>query len=236
MIKILSIKNMIFKLIPVLLLSLTINAEVKNYSAEYEFISEEITIAGTRALDINEGLGSLSFKAKNLLASMFFESKFRVIDGKVISDSYKVRIKPKFVNRDQELVFNHENNTISSNGRDNWIVEVDKNIQILDPLNSQIQLKLNIANNVNNFSLNLVDLENGELESYQYIVDGVKTIEFKDELYDCMVVKRIKLDSDSDKVTLYFVSKDLGYMFIQVQESSEKREQELQLIELLSLG
>ena len=227
---------MIYKLIPVLFLSLTINAEVKNYSAEYEFISEEITIAGTRALDINEGSGSLSFKAKNLLASMFFESKFRVIDGKVISDSYKVRIKPKFVNRDQELVFNHENNTISSNGRDNWIVEVDKNIQILDPLNSQIQLKLNIANNVNNFSLNLVDLENGELESYQYIVDGVKTIEFKDELYDCMVVKRIKLDSDSDKVTLYFVSKDLGYMFIQVQESSEKREQELQLIELLSLG
>ena len=227
---------MIYKLIPVLLLSLTINAEVKNYSAEYEFISEEITIAGTRALDINEGLGTLSFKAKNLLASMFFESKFRVIDGKVISDSYKVRIKPKFVNRDQELVFNHENNTISSNGRDNWIVEVDKNIQILDPLNSQIQLKLNIANNINNFSLNLVDLENGELESYQYIVDGVKTIEFKDELYDCMVVKRIKLDSDSDKVTLYFVSKDLGYMFIQVQESSEKREQELQLIELLSLG
>ena len=227
---------MIYKLIPVLLLSFTINAEVKNYSAEYEFISEEITIAGTRALDINEGLGSLSFKAKNLLASMFFESKFRVIDGKVISDSYKVRIKPKFVNRDQELVFNHENNTISSNGRDNWIVEVDKNIQILDPLNSQIQLKLNIANNVNNFSLNLIDLENGALESYQYIVDGVKTIEFKDELYDCMVVKRIKLDSDSDKVTLYFVSKDLGYMFIQVQESSEKREQELQLIELLSLG
>ena len=227
---------MIYKLIPVLLLSLTINAEVKNYSAEYEFISEEITIAGTRALDINEGLGSLSFKAKNLLASMFFESKFRVIDGKVISDSYKVRIKPKFVNRDQKLVFNHENNTISSNGRDNWIVEVDKNIQILDPLNSQIQLKLNIANNVNNFSLNLIDLENGALESYQYIVDGVKTIEFKDELYDCMVVKRIKLDSDSDKVTLYFVSKDLGYMFIQVQESSEKREQELQLIELLSLG
>ena len=227
---------MIYKLIPVLLLCLTINAEVKNYSAEYEFISEEITIAGTRALDINEGLGSLSFKAKNLLASMFFESKFRVIDGKVISDSYKVRIKPKFVNRDQELVFNHENNTISSNGRDNWIVEVDKNIQILDPLNSQIQLKLNIANNVNNFSLNLIDLENGALESYQYIVDGVKTIEFKDELYDCMVVKRIKLDSDSDKVTLYFVSKDLGYMFIQVQESSEKREQELQLIELLSLG
>ena len=227
---------MIYKLIPVLLLSLTINAEVKNYSAEYEFISEEITIAGTRALDINEGLGSLSFKAKNLLASMFFESKFRVIDGKVISDSYKVRIKPKFVNRDQELVFNHENNTISSNGRDNWIVEVDKNIQILDPLNSQIQLKLNIANNVNNFSLNLIDLKDGALESYQYIVDGVKTIEFKDELYDCMVVKRIKLDSDSDKVTLYFVSKDLGYMFIQVQESSEKREQELQLIELLSLG
>ena len=227
---------MMYKLIPVLLLSLTINAEVKNYSAEYEFISEEITIAGTRALDINEGLGSLSFKAKNLLASMFFESKFKVIDGKVISDSYKVRIKPKFVNRDQELVFNHENNTISSNGRDNWIVEVDKNIQILDPLNSQIQLKLNIANNVNNFSLNLIDLENGALESYQYIVDGVKTIEFKDELYDCMVVKRIKLDSDSDKVTLYFVSKDLGYMFIQVQESSEKREQELQLIELLSLG
>jgi hypothetical protein len=227
---------MIYKLIPVLLLSLTINAEVKNYSAEYEFISEEITIAGTRALDINEGLGSLSFKAKNLLASMFFESKFRVIDGKVISDSYKVRIKPKFVNRDQELVFNHENNTISSNGRDNWIVEVDKNIQILDPLNSQIQLKLNLANNINQFSLDIIDLESGKLEGYKYIVDGVKTIEFKDELYDCMVVKRIKLDSDSDKVTVYFVSKDLGYMFIQVQESSDKREQELQLIELLSLG
>ena len=226
-----------YKLIPVLLLSLTINAEVKNYEAEYEFISEEITIAGTRALDINnEGLGSLSFRAKNLLASMFFESKFRIFDGKVISDSYKVRIKPRFVNRDQELVFNHESNTISSNGRDNWMVEVDKNIQILDPLNSQIQLKLNLANNIDNFSLNIIDLENGGLESYQYFVDGVKNIEFKDKIYECMIVKRTKLNSESNKVTLYFVSKDLGYMFIEVQESSEKREQELQLIELLSLG
>ena len=226
-----------YKLIPVLLLSLTINAEVKNYEAEYEFISEEITIAGTRALDINnEGLGSLSFRAKNLLASMFFESKFRIFDGKVISDSYKVRIKPRFVNRDQELVFNHESNIISSNGRDNWMVEVDKNIQILDPLNSQIQLKLNLANNINNFSLNIIDLQNGGLESYQYFVDGVKNIEFKDKIYECMIVKRTKLNSESNKVTLYFVSKDLGYMFIEVQESSEKREQELQLIELLSLG
>ena len=228
---------MMYKLIPVLLLSLTINAEVKNYEAEYEFISEEITIAGTRALDINnEGLGSLSFRAKNLLASMFFESKFRIFDGKVISDSYKVRIKPRFVNRDQELVFNHESNTISSNGRDNWMVEVDKNIQILDPLNSQIQLKLNLANNINNFSLNIIDLENGGLESYQYFVDGVKNIEFKDKIYECTIVKRTKLNSESNKVTLYFVSKDLGYMFIEVQESSEKREQQLQLIELLSLG
>ena len=212
-----------YKLIPVLLLSLTINAEVKNYEAEYEFISEEITIAGTRALDINnEGLGSLSFRAKNLLASMFFESKFRIFDGKVISDSYKVRIKPRFVNRDQELVFNHESNTISSNGRDNWMVEVDKNIQILDPLNSQIQLKLNLANNIDNFSLNIIDLENGGLESYQYFVDGVKNIEFKDKIYECMIVKRTKLNSESNKVTLYFVSKDLGYMFIEVQESSKK--------------
>ena len=122
------------------------------------------------------------------------------------------------------------------NGRDNWIVEVDKNIQILDPLNSQIQLKLNLANNINEFSLNIIDMENGKLEGYQYVVDGIKNIEFKDVLYECMVVKRTKLDSDSNKVTLYFVSKDLGYMFIEVQESSEKREQELQLIELLSLG
>ena len=227
---------MMYKLIPVLLLSLAINAEVKNYSAEYEFISEEITIAGTRALDINESLSSLSFKAKNLLASMFFESKFTIIDDKVISDSYKVKIKPKFVNRDQEIVFNYENNTISSNGRDNWIVEVDKNIQILDPLNSQIQLKLNLANNINEFSLNIIDMENGKLEGYQYVVDGIKNIEFKDILYECMIVKRTKLNSDSNKVTLYFVSKDLGYMFIEVQESSEKREQQLQLIELLSLG
>ena len=227
---------MMYKLIPVLLLSLAINAEVKNYSAEYEFISEEITITGTRALDINESLSSLSFKAKNLLASMFFESKFTIIDDKVISDSYKVKIKPKFVNRDQEIVFNHENNTISSNGRDNWIVEVDKNIQILDPLNSQIQLKLNLANNINEFSLNIIDMENGKLEGYQYVVDGIKNIEFKDVLYECMVIKRTKLNSASNKVTLYFVSKDLGYMFIEVKESSEKREQQLQLIELLSLG
>ena len=35
-------------------------------------------------------------------------------------------------------------------------------------------------------------MENGKLESYQYIVDGVKNIEFKDVLYECMVVKRTK--------------------------------------------
>ena len=225
-----------YKLILAFLFCISVNADISNYEAKYEFNSKEITITGKRTLDINESAGNISFKAKNALASMFFESQFRIIENKVISDSYVVKIKPKFVNRNQELFFNDDNNTISSSGRDEWVIERNKDIQILDPLNSQIQLKLNIANNINEFTLNIIDLENGKLEQYKYIVDGVKQITFKDKIYECMIIKRTKLDSNSDKLTYYYVSKELGYMFVQVSESSEKRDQQLQLIELLSLG
>ena len=50
---------------------------IENYEAEYRFKSSEINLKGKRVLTINEdGISSLSFKAKSTLARLYFETNF----------------------------------------------------------------------------------------------------------------------------------------------------------------
>jgi len=152
-----------YELLLIFAVSFGINAiEISDYEARYSFESDEINIEGIRAFSKNDNGYSLGFKAKNLLASMSFESRFFIKNSKIISKDYIIKVKPRFVNRDQEIIYNYENQTLSSIGRDSWSVPLNADIESVDPLSAQIQIRLNLLQGMNEFSLKLLEVKTGE--------------------------------------------------------------------------
>ena len=58
--------------------SAMIATEVTQYKAKYQFDSEEISISGIREFKKNNDGYELKFRASNIVASMFFISKFDI--------------------------------------------------------------------------------------------------------------------------------------------------------------
>lgn len=212
-----------------------INAEsINEYSAKYFYTSDEISIKGIRKLEINDGKYSFNFKAKNLLASMMIGSEFNINEGVLKTNSYKIRVKPRFVNRDQDIVFDYTGNTIQSTGREEWKEEFDINREILDPLNAQIKIRINLMSGLNKFSLDLLEIESGKVEKNFYEVTGKDIYTFNETDYECIILKRIR--KTDDRETIYYIAPDLNFMFLKIVDTGKDRNQTLELIEILSFG
>lgn len=231
------IKNTIFKI--TLMLGFTINLSssvIPEYKAKYKFERDDFSITGIRELkSINDQYLALSFNAKTMLVvSMNFESIFEIENSKIITKSYGVKIRPKSVNRDQNIFFNYEAMEIESTGRDSWKAPLNKNTFSSDPLNAQIQIRLNLINGMKEFYINLVDMETGEIHQNFYELDGEEICKLQERTYDCVILKRYR-ESDNRSTTYYLIP-DLKYMFFKVIDSSPDEYQKLELEELLSFG
>ena len=212
-----------------------INAEsIGEYSAKYSYISDEISIKGIRKLEIIDNQYLMNFKAKNLLASMEISSSFKINNKILKTNSYKIKVRPSFVNRDQRIKFDYGNKTISSSGREEWQKEITINDEIFDPLNAQIKIRMNLISGLENFSINLLEIESGEIERNFYAVSGREILIFNELEYECIVLKRIR-ESDA-RETLYYIAPSLNYMFLKIIDTGEDRNQSLELLEILSLG
>ena len=139
-----SIKNIMkYKLFILSLCILNINVTaLPQYEAKYKFISDEISITGTREFKKNANGYEISFDASNLLASMYFSSKFNIDTKRVFSKNYDIKIRPKFLKRDQSVFFENLEKSVSSTGQVIWKSYLDPLDFILDPLNAQIMLSL----------------------------------------------------------------------------------------------
>ena len=98
-----------------------VSSEIPPYSAKYNFESEEISISGIREFYKTENGFEMRFKASNLFASLFFLSKFEIKNSEVISDSYEIKIRPKFLDRDLYLNFDYEAMEVRSEGINKWV-------------------------------------------------------------------------------------------------------------------
>lgn len=208
---------------------------IENYEAEYRFKSSEINLKGKRVLTINEdGISSLSFKAKSTLARLYFETNFNIDADTVSTKSYVINVKPGFVNRDQEVLIDKELGLMSSLGRDEWSVKSPQ-YEVLDPLNAQVQIRINILKGLKSFNLNLLEIKNGEVEDNLYTVtsEDKKCLVGEDE-YSCIELTRIR--EDEDRKTTYLMAKELNYMFVKIKDVSPKRTNTLTLEKILSLG
>ena len=159
---------------------------------------------------------------------------FHFEDYKVIPKSYDVKIKPKFLNRDQFIEFDYEENQIISKGSNEWFKILNQDVLIMDPLNVQIMIRTLIKENKTEFSLNIVDMQKGDYKEYDFEVIGSEMCVFNEEKINCIVLQRSREGSDR-KVT-YFLMEKYEYMFLKIIDINPERKNTLNLEEILSFG
>ena len=224
-----------YKILLTLALSFQINGiELPAYEARYSYESDEINIEGIRKFSKDPNSFNLSFKAKNLLASMGFESIFLIENSQIISKNYVIKVRPKFVNRDQEITFNYVDKIISSYGRDAWEKPLDQAKKSADPMNAQIQIRLNLLMGMQEFTIKLLEIKNGGIEDNFYKVIKNEPCSLGENSYECVILKRFR--EKENRETLYYLIPDLDYMFLKIIDSGPERNQKLELLEILSLG
>ena len=208
--------------------------ELPYYEAKYKFESDEINITGIRKFNKNSEGYEIEFQASNLFAGMNFSSLFDFEDYKVIPKSYDVKIKPKFLDRDQFIKFDYMNNQIVSTGSNKWSEIVNKDLLIMDPLNVQIMIRKLVKENKTEFSLNIVDMQKGGFKEYDFEVLGNEMCVFDNEEINCVVLQRSR-EGSNRKVTYYLMEK-YEYMFLKIVDINPERKNTLSLVEILSFG
>ena len=213
----------------------SVNAfELPFYEAKYKFESDEINITGIRKFNKNSEGYEIEFQASNLFAGMNFSSLFDFENYKVIPKSYDVKIKPKFLDRDQFIKFDYMNNQIVSTGSNKWSEIINKDLLIMDPLNVQIMIRTLVKENKTEFSLNIVDMQKGGFKEYDFEVMGNEMCVFNNEEINCVVLQRSR-EGSNRKVTYYLMEK-YEYMFLKIIDINPERKNTLSLVEILSFG
>jgi hypothetical protein len=228
---------MIFRTLLLIIFTINLSSSViPEYKAKYEFERDDFSITGIRELKkSNNDDFIFKFNANTLLiVSMNFESIFEIKDSKIISKNYEVKIRPKSVDRDQRISYDYDNFKINSSGRNSWVTSLDQTAFLTDPLNAQIQIRLNLISGMKKFYINLIEMETGEIQENFYELDGEAICTLQDKNYDCVILKRFR-ESD-DRITTYYLIPELAYMFYKVIDESPKEYQKLELKELLSFG
>ena len=228
---------MIFRTLLLIIFTINLSSSViPEYKAKYKFERDDFSITGIRELKkSNNDDFIFKFNANTLLiVSMNFESIFEIKDSKIISKNYEVKIRPKSVDRDQRISYDYNNFKINSSGRNSWVASLDQTAFLTDPLNAQIQIRLNLINGMKKFYINLIEMETGEIQENLYELDGETLCKLQDKNYDCVILKRFR-ESD-DRITTYYLIPELAYMFYKVIDESPEEYQKLELKELLSFG
>ena len=208
--------------------------ELPYYEAKYKFESDEINITGIRKFNKNSEGYEIEFQASNLFAGMNFSSLFDFENYKVVPKSYDVKIKPKFLDRDQFIKFDYMNNQIVSTGSNKWLEIINKDLLIMDPLNVQIMIRTLVKENKTEFSLNIVDMQKGGFKEYDFEVLGNEMCVFNNEEINCVVLQRSR-EGSNRKVTYYLMEK-YEYMFLKIVDINPERKNTLSLVEILSFG
>ena len=228
---------MIFRTLVLIIFTVSLSSSViPEYKAKYKFERDDFSITGVRELKkSNNDDFIFKFNANTLLiVSMNFESIFEMKDSKIISKNYEVKIRPKSVDRDQKISYDYDNFKINSSGRNSWEASLDQTAFLTDPLNAQIQIRLNLISGMKRFYINVIEMETGESQENLYELDGEAICTLQDKNYDCVILKRYR-ESD-DRITTYYLIPELEYMFYKVIDESPEEYQKLELKELLSFG
>ena len=237
-------KNMISKriILFILLSPISLNGdEVADYKAEYLFETGDFSVTGIRELitDEENEIARITFNAKTKIVKLFFESSFVINKGSIVSKKYIANVRALLIKRNQSIIYDNINQNIKSSGQNKWDINYADDIDILDPLNAQVQMRLNVkdmheSKEYNSFEIALQDIRNGNIEvnTYEFSRNDIYT--FNEKNYESIVIKRVR-DQDS-RITEYHIVPDLGYLIMEVLDTGAEATQTLKLQKILSLG
>lgn len=235
-------KIMKFKkiLVLVLILPLLVTAnEVQDYKAEYLFETEQFSVTGIRELKTDDNKASITFDAKTKIIKLFFESTFDIINNQVFSEKYLVTIKAFLIKRKYLIKYGKGNGVIESSGQNEWEISYQKDLKILDPLNAQVQMRINVKKMIDSkdyspFEIALQNIRDGDIEINTYKFARNDIYEFDGQSYESVVIERIR-EQDS-RVTEYYLVPELGFLILEVIDKKEAATERLKLQKILSLG
>ena len=237
-------KNMISKriILFILLSPISLNGdEVADYKAEYLFETGDFSVTGIRELitDEENEIARITFNAKTKIVKLFFESSFVIDKGSIISKKYIANVRALLIKRNQSIIYDNINQNIKSSGQNKWDINYADDIDILDPLNAQVQMRLNVkdmheSKEYNSFEIALQDIRNGNIEvnTYEFSRNDIYT--FNEKNYESIVIKRVR-DQDS-RITEYHLVPELEYLIMEVLDTGAEATQTLKLQKILSLG
>ena len=237
-------KNMISKriILFILLSPISLNGdEVADYKAEYLFETGDFSVTGIRELitDEENEIARITFNAKTKIVKLFFESSFVKNKGSIVSKKYIANVRALLIKRNQSIIYDNINQNIKSSGQNKWDINYADDIDILDPLNAQVQMRLNVkdmheSKEYNSFEIALQDIRNGNIEINTYKFSRNDLYTFNEKNYESIVIKRVR-DQDS-RITEYHIVPDLGYLIMEVLDTGAEATQTLKLQKILSLG
>ena len=226
--------NYKFSIISTLIIFNCVASDIPEYEAKYNFESEEISITGIRQFKRNQNDYEIRFDASNLIASMMFSSKFNIDNDMVLPKTYDIKIRPKFLKRDQSVIFNQQENFIQSNGQKPWQTSITESESIFDPLNVQIMIRIYINSGFELFNLNILDMEKGGFKKYNFEVKNSEACFVNKIEYECKILERSR--EGTQRIVKYYLAKELDYMFVKIIDTSPDRTNKLELKEILSFG
>ena len=237
-------KNMISKriILFILLSPISLNGdEVADYKAEYLFETGDFSVTGIRELitDEENEIARITFNAKTKIVKLFFESSFAINKGSIVSKKYIANVRALLIKRNQSIIYDNINQNIKSSGQNKWDINYADDIDILDPLNAQVQMRLNVkdmheSKEYNSFEIALQDIRNGNIEVNTYKFSRNDIYTFNEKNYESIVIKRVR-DQDS-RITEYHLVPELGYLIMEVLDTGAEATQTLKLQKILSLG
>ena len=215
------------------LLALTIALNVSgqmlpDYRAIYDFTNSDVSMEGVRELKtLEDGKRSLSYKAKFPLGKINIGSNFHESEDFISTNRYTVSAKWTIVRQERVLRFDREAKTISASGKFEWVKELPENLELFDPLNAQIQIRKKVMQGAQTFSLLLPEIKTGEIESNQYKLNPDAECSVEEKVYQCKVVQRER--PQENRTTTYFLSPELGYLIVRIEDQDSKGDTLLEL-------
>ena len=215
------------------LLALTITLNVSgqmlpDYRAIYDFTNSDVSMEGVRELKtLEDGKRSLSYNAKFPLGKIDIGSDFHESEDFISTNQYTVSAKWTIVRQERVLRFDREAKTISASGKFEWVKELPENLELFDPLNAQIQIRKKVMQGAQTFSLLLPEIKTGEIESNQYKLNPDAECSVEEKVYQCKVVQRER--PQENRTTTYFLSPELGYLIVRIEDQDSKGDTLLEL-------
>jgi hypothetical protein len=142
-----------------------------------------------------------------------------------------VSAKWTIVKQERVLKFDREEKTMSASGKFEWVKDLPENLEIFDPLNAQIQIRKKVMQGAQTFSLLLPEIKTGEIESNQYKLNPDAECSVGKKIYRCKVVQRER--PQENRITTYFLSPELGYLIVKIEDQDSKGDTLLELKSIL---